>query len=734
MSTSTLVMSKPVSKLGADLQKLTYAFLEKLTTDDSAPGLHVEPIKNCADHRVRTGRVNQQYRAVLFKLEGSTNPIYVFVGVWNHDEAIAKAKKSTLSLNPVNGITEVHLVEDIESVAPPPPLPPPVFTEPTQTVLPYTAEELVGELGLQTELASQAVAAVSEDEILDLATRAYEWQGIALLDLASGVGLAEVKAKLGIEPDQVPASDLSEDERLAQGLRHPAAQITFAYIEDDEELRRVIEGGSLDAWRVFLHPEQRVYVERDTNGPYRLSGGAGTGKTVVLLHRARRLALADPDTRVLLTTFTTNLAHELGRSLGRLDPTVTRAAGRVARGVSVTGIDAMASAVLREASDLGPDYEAVLGARRAASSGRTDAAAGWRAAIDQAGQDLPASLQSPAFFEAEYPLVVLPNRITTREAYLLIRRPGRGVRLSRGQRLAVWSVIESYRLATRAAGTIDFGEAAAIAAAHLDRVSVQGGGRWFDHVLVDEGQDLSPAQWKLVRALVAEGRNDVFIAEDAHQRIYGARLTLVQYGLRITGRSRRLTLNYRTTAQNLAYAMKLLEGGDFSDLEDTPEQVSGHRSARTGPEPRTLACGSVTDELNQAAELVRTWVMEADQTGIPRGTIAVLVRDRFRRDLVVSGLAERGVTVRGVEREAASATEPVVLTMHRAKGTEFYKVLLFEVSAAAVPKGLSSFDYSEEEKADALLRERSLLYVASTRARDELVVSWSKSPSAFLPG
>lgn len=735
MSTSTLVMSKPVSKLGGDLRKSTYAFLEKLTTDDSAPGLHIEPIHNCVDHRVRTGRVNQQYRAVLFKLEGSTNPIYVFVGVWNHDEAIAKAKKSTLSLNPVNGITEVHLVEDTEPIAPPPapPTPSPRLPEPTQPVLPYTSEELVGQLGLGRDLAARAVATTTEDQLLDLAARAYEWQGIALLDLASGVGLAEVKAKLSIEPGQVPAPGLSEDERLAQGLRHPAARITFAYIEDDEELRRVIEGGSLDAWRVFLHPEQRVYAARDVNGPYRLSGGAGTGKTVVLLHRARRLALAKPDGRVLLTTFTTNLAHESSRNLARLDPSVERSTGRVSRGVSVTGIDAMASAVLREASDLGPDLETVLGARRAGSSGRTDAAAAWRTALDQAGQDLPTSLRSPAFFEAEYALVVLPHRITERDAYLKVRRPGRGVRLNRGHRLAVWSVIESYRLATRAVGTIDFGEAAAVAAVHLDRVAGEGARRWFDHVLVDEGQDLSPTQWQLVRALVAEGPNDVFIAEDVHQRIYGARLTLAQYGLRITGRSRRLTLNYRTTAQNLSYAMQLLEGGVFSDLEEAPEQVTGYRSARTGPEPRTLACATVTDELNQAAALIKSWVAEADQTGTPRSTIAILVRDRFRRDLVASGLAERGVTVRGVDRDAASRTEPAVLTMHRAKGTEFYKVLLFEVSASAVPKGLSSFDYSEEEKADALLRERSLLYVASTRARDELVVSWAKEPSAFLP-
>ncbi|WP_375430761.1 UvrD-helicase domain-containing protein [uncultured Friedmanniella sp.] len=731
MSACTLVMTKPDKKLDPSLQKLTYAFLEKLTTDDATPGLHIEPITHSSDARVRTGRVNQQYRAVLFKLDGGTGPLYVFLGVWNHDEAITVAQKSVLSLNPVNGITEVRMVEPAEPAPTSTPSPPAPVDE-LPAILGYTVAELVGQLGLGARLAESAARAASEDELLDLAAGAPPWQGLALVDLASGVSLSEVQDKLNLQPQAPELRDAGEEERLVAGLRHPAARLTFAYIEDDEELRRIIEGGDLDAWRVFLHPEQRGYVDRDTTGPFRLSGGAGTGKTVVLLHRARRLARARPMARILLTTYTTNLARQLGRDLVRLDPTVPRGTGRVDHGVSVTGVDAFAAAVLREAEDLEPDSVAVLGASRSGVSGRTDTAAAWREAVEQSGSGLPESLRSPAFFEAEYAMVVLPNRITDLEAYLRVRRPGRGVRLSRGQRRVVWSVVESYRLAARAAGTVDFGEAAALAAAHLARVAAAGGERWFDHVLVDEGQDLSPAQWQLVRAAVAEGANDVFLAEDSHQRIYGHRLTLSHYGLRITGRSRRLTLNYRTTAENLAYAVQLLEAGSFTDLEDAAEDSTRYRSARSGPPPRRAPTASLTDELQQAADLVRTWVEQADAAGIPRGTIAVLVRDRFQRDRVVTGLAERGVTVRGVEREAAASSEPVVMTMHRAKGTEFYQVLMFGMSEASVPKGLAAYDYSDDDRADALLRERSLLYVAATRARDELVVSWTKTPSPLL--
>lgn len=136
----------------------------------------------------------------------------------------------------------------------------------------------------------------------------------------------------------------------------------------------------------------------------------------------------------------------------------------------------------------------------------------------------------------------------------------------------------AYRAQNRVEGTLDFAEAAAVAAAHLDRA-----GPLADHVLVDEGQDLSPAHWQLLRALVASGPDDLFTAEDSHQRIYGARTVLGRYGIRIVGRSQRLTLNYRTTAQNLRYSMTLLDGGEYVDLEEQPE-ATGYRSARSGPD------------------------------------------------------------------------------------------------------------------------------------------------------
>lgn len=751
----TIIMTKPASKLDPAIKKKAYAFLEKLGDDDTAPGLHIEPIVHSADPRVRTGRVDQSYRAVLFKVPQDQSVVYVFHGIWPHDEAIEVASNTVLKLNPVNGIAEIIAAPAIparepqfelaESISPVPlPIAPPSNTEPERIVagepvqapsqIPLlvsfglTRDVLVGELGIDEALAEAALAATGEDQLLSLLSGAVEWQGLVLLELASGHSVGEVKEGFSLTPPAEEAA--SEDERLLKGLQHPAAQMTFAWIESNDELRRVVEGGDFGAWRVFLHPEQRKYVSRGYNGPFRLSGGAGTGKTVVLLHRARHLAKASPDPRLLVTTFTTNLAEQMRTDLARLDPELAFTEELGGAGVRVSGIDALASAVLKRAGDdIALDAETVLGVSTTQVTSRT-AHNAWEAAIEDAGSGLPAVLRSDAFFAAEYAAVILPNHITQRDAYFKVRRPGRGVALDRTKRSAVWDVVESYRARARVDGTVDFTEAATLAAAHCRRRAEETGEHLADHALVDEGQDLSPAHWQLLRELVAEGPNDLFIAEDSHQRIYGQRLVLSAYGIRIVGRSQRLTLNYRTTAQNLAWAVRVLEGASFVDLEEDAEQASDYRSARSGPAPRTYPCANLSAELDNAADLVKGWLDE----GVAPETMAILVRTTAQRDRVVAGLGERGVTVRGVDRGAIKPGQPVAMTMHRAKGTEFSRVLLFGVSEGSIPGPLREQAYSPDAADDAMLRERSLLYVAATRARDELAVSWSGTASEFLGG
>lgn len=731
MAEASLIMTADSSRIkDKDLRAKAFTFLQKLTVDDAAPGLHIEPIHGVRDSRVRTGRVDLAYRAVLFRLDHEGQRSYVVHGIWHHDEAIARAKRATLRINPLNGIVEI---DDTEAA--PPDLPPPVkpVVDATPAVLGYTAAELIEGLGLAPGLAQKAEGCTSESLLLDYAEGLPEWQGLALIELASGSSMEDVRQQFGLEA--TPDAESTDEEILDSIRKKPASQATFTYLDNTDELRRMIETGSFAAWRTWLHPKQRRLVSANYQGAYRLAGGAGTGKTVVLLHRARRLATEDPAARIVLSTFTTNLAEQLRQDITMLDPDTSQTTELGRPGILVLGIDALASAVLKSAEPdaLAAAAETLLGTTTVAVAKRRDAKEAWEralAATDGLRDGLPEGLATTAFVSAEYTTVVLPNRIVRRQDYVRVPRAGRGVRLSRPQRLALWEVFTAYRAQRVGDGGLDFGEAAALAGAYLDRRAEAGAARPFDHVVVDEGQDLGPCHLQFVRALVEPGPNDVFLAEDAHQRIYGQRLVLSRFGLQVRGRSSRLTLNYRTTAQNLGLAQQILEGADWVDGEDQEEDASGYRSVRRGPAPRIVPVASLTAEYDLAAETLSEWL--AGESVEPE-TLAILVRDQWQREQVVAALAERGVRTRAIDRGKVPAGLPVVLTMHRAKGTEFAKVLLLGVSENKVPTAIARRNPVPEERDEALLRERALLYVAASRARDELVISYSGAPSPLLP-
>lgn len=787
----TLIWSKVKDGLDPSVKRKAYAFLEKLQESDELPGLHIEPIVGSVDPRVRTGRVDDNYRCVMFKITAGAEPFYVIHGVWPHDKANAIAAKVRLSMNPINGVPEIaRVVDDVRTQARSGQAPPYGVAAPSYAAAPeptthataappreateaaaaaqeealrddtaarvtmaprgapatpptwpsgITAERLHQDLGIDLGLAAACVAAPSEHALCEIIERApVEWQGDALLELATGTSLGEVRHVFHLDaPMPTGGAAHDEDSRLIESLKHPAAQASLHWIEDDAELRRIIESGDLGAWRLFLHPEQRAYVEGRRPGTFRLAGGAGTGKTVVAIHRAAHLARANSGARILLTTFTRNLADDLAAGLAVLDETIPKPTRLDEPGVVVKGIDQVAWAIVQHAGDrVAGAVAAVLGVARHGVLKATPEGL-WQEALDDAGAALPRSLATRAFVEGEYIQVVLPERITTLAAYLRVRRSGRGVALDRAKRAAVWEVIEAYRARARELETTDYYEKAAIAAAWLAEQEAKP----FDHVIVDEAQDLAPSRLQLLRALVPEGPDDLFLCEDSHQRIYGQKVVLSRCGINVRGaRSRRLTLNYRTTAQNLGWAMDVLDGVDWTDLEGEAEEHRYH-SARSGPAPHIVQAATLRDELDAARSVIESWLPDsalsaADNASAHRAAspeaIAVLVRDKHRRESVVSGLAERGIEVRSVDREAVRPGKPVVMTMHRAKGLEFTHVLLFGIAEGAIPRSLRDYEVSDLDFADAMLRERALLYVAATRARDVLAVSWSGKRSPLL--
>ena len=796
-------------------------FISKLSTMTTSTGLHLEPIRGSRDRRVRTARVTDFYRAVLFELAADGEVVYVIHGIWPHDEAIKIAESVTVHVNPRNGITEVVNVGDLigldpraveearrtaqaelaaaqreadelaretariqaanaearrrneeaargvdASSAPAQAPGEPVGTGsqrgdegtatgttvgaaavPGAVVVPsrdqapvwpdgLTVEMLHDELGIDVRLGAAALAAQRESQLLDLASTArVSWQGEALLNLATGATIEEIREDFGLRPSRDVSAEPTDADLIA-GLRTRAARSTFTWLESDEDLRRAIEGLSFAEWQLFLHPQQRALVERRANGPMRVSGGAGTGKTVIAVHRAVELAKRDKaggqEPRILLTTYTRNLADDLRRQVAQLEPRLPFTEKLSEPGVMVSGLDRVARMILQQAgARISPIAQEVIGQPRGRvlTYPRENV---WQEVLTLMGDELPEGLGSADFLESEYELIVLPQRVTTLKQYLRVRRPGRGVALDRSKRAAVWKAMERYRDRSADLGVTSFDEQLALAAAWLDQEATLGTPRPFRHVLVDEAQDLTPAHLQLLRALVEPGPDDLFLAEDSHQRIYGKKITLSHYGIQVRGRSRRLTRNYRTTRQNLDVAFGILDPGTYEDMEGQAEEHH-YVSPRSGPEPLLLHATDRADELSKAAELLTVWLeQDRDSEDSAPETIAILVRDRYQRDAVANGLAQHGIEVRAVDREAAGRGRPVVMTMHRAKGLEFRKVLLFDVSKNAIPRSLRDQQYSEADRDDALLRERSLLYVAATRARDQLAISWSGEASPLI--
>ena len=822
MATILLPSSKTKDATAKDpsLRAKIGPFISKLSTMTTSSGLHLEPIRGSRDRRVRTARVTDFYRAVLFELTADGEVVYVIHGIWPHDEAIKIAESVTVHVNPRNGITEVVNVGDLIGLDPraveearrtaqaelaaaqreadeiahetariqaanakarrrneeavkgadagsaPTQAPgEPVGTGgqrgeggavagtagaaavPGAVVVPsrdqapvwpdgLTVEMLHDELGIDVRLGAAALAAQRESQLLDLASTArVPWQGEALLNLATGATIEEIREDFGLRPSRDVSAEPTDADLIA-GLRTRAARSTFTWLESDEDLRRAIEGLSFAEWQLFLHPQQRALVERRANGPMRVSGGAGTGKTVIAVHRAVELAKRDKadgqEPRILLTTYTRNLADDLRRQVARLEPRLPFTEKLSEPGVMVSGLDRVARMILQQAgARISPIAQEVIGQPRGRvlTYPRENV---WQEVLTLMGDELPEGLRSADFLESEYELIVLPQRVTTLKQYLRVRRPGRGVALDRSKRAAVWKAMERYRDRSADLGVTSFDEQLALAAAWLDQEANLGTPRPFRHVLVDEAQDLTPAHLQLLRALVEPGPDDLFLAEDSHQRIYGKKITLSHYGIQVRGRSRRLTRNYRTTRQNLDVAFGILDPGTYEDMEGQAEEHH-YVSPRSGPEPLLLHATDRADELSKAAELLTVWLEQArnSEDSAPE-TIAVLVRDRYQRDAVVNGLAQHGIEVRAVDREAAGRGRPVVMTMHRAKGLEFRKVLLFDVSRKAIPRPLRDQQYSDADRDDALLRERSLLYVAATRARDQLAISWSGEASPLI--
>lgn len=690
-------------------QRKVSAFISKFRNNPMASGINYERIHGAANPQYRSVRIDQDYRGIVLKPD--TGNVYVFLWVAKHDEAYDWASRHKSAINPETGSLQIYEVlteapaQDEEAPDSGAPAETPAANQAAPQPLFDLRERELRRLGIPQDRLALVLALRNERELeavqKKLPVEAFE----ALSFLAAGLSLDEVMQEYAL-PDDKPV----DPQDMAAALRQPQSQRRFQVVEDDMQLQQMLQA-PLEQWRVFLHPTQRQLVEHDWNGPVRVLGGAGTGKTVVAMHRARWLVrrVLQPGERLLLTTYTRNLAADIEANLRSICTPDEMAV------IEVTNLDAWVSRFMkRERQDV-----------RMVWPGQPAFDRCWDLAMTQADAklDLPES-----FYREEWQRVILPNRIRNRKEYFAVSRTGRGTPLSRRQRANIWPVFEEARLQLHQAGLVTAEDAMFAAKDLLASGAVT---RRYRCVVVDEAQDFGPEAMQLLRALVAEAPNDIMIVGDAHQRIYGRKASLGSCGINIRGRGRKLRINYRTTEQIRSLATAVLQDVQVDDLDEGHDPVRGYRSLRQGTPPVLQGF----DNAEAEAQWVTEEIGRLGQAGIRSQDICIVGRTKTCLKRVQRLLNDSAAGSRLIDRnQADDRSQPGVrlANMHRVKGLEFQVVFIINAREGRLPlpAALRTDDPAEKQSKD--LGERALFHVAATRAISQLYVTWSEQPSPYI--
>jgi mRNA-degrading endonuclease RelE of RelBE toxin-antitoxin system len=692
---------KAYSELPKAQQKKAREFTEKFRADPKHPSINYERIHDMRDDKVRTVRIDQTYRAIV--IHPPEGDVFLLVWVDHHDEAMAWARNKRFDVHPTTGSLQVYEVRERAEAAPAKAEPADESKVPKGRLLAGTSHDDLMILGVPEPLLPAVRALRTEVDLEELLPYLPREAADALFLLAAGETPDGVLAELERTRAEKVKVDVKDFEKA---LERPDSKAKFKVVENEQELLDMLSK-PLELWRIFLHPSQRKLVEWDVGGPIRVLGGAGTGKTVVAMHRARHLAkqhAGNPDAKILLTTYTRNLACDIDRALDSL-------CGDERRAIEVTNLHKWANQFLRSK---GVRFILVQDGQEREL---------WKEAVQESELDLP-----QAFFEEEWKFVVQAQDILDRETYFKAKRTGRGTALSRKQKAEVWKVMEAYRSALERRGLLEQDDVIREARLYLEQ---NPGSLPYIAVVADEVQDFRVADLRLLRAMVAEGRNDLFVVGDAHQRIYRHKASLGACGINIRGRSRRLRINYRTTERIRNFAVALLEGVAVDDLDEGLDSVKGYHSLRAGVDPVVKSFPNQDAEGRFIIEQVKAWLEKR-----PSREICIAARtNELVRDVYGPTLEKAGIGHVVVKSEAEEDLgEGIRLsTMHRMKGLEFPCVIMAAFNEGVVPLRLSDQTLGDEASTeDHEQSERCLAHVAATRARDELVVTSFGNASRWL--
>jgi mRNA-degrading endonuclease RelE of RelBE toxin-antitoxin system len=676
-------------RLSAQEQKAVKETVFDLQMNPAAPGLQFHRIDKSKDPNFWSMRVNRDIRLIVHKTEGS----FLICYVDHHDDAYIWAERRRIETHPKTGAAQiVEVRERVQEIV----VHRPVVRESLSArvrlvqlpLFPGITDEELLTYGVPVDWLAD-VKAATEDTLFDIAEHLPREAAEALLDLATGT-------KPQIAVVTAPA---------ASPFEHPDAQRRFRVMDDVEELKRALDF-PWDQWTVFLHPSQRQVVVQAFSGPARVSGSAGTGKTVVALHRAANILRLRPEARLLLTTFSLPLANALE---GKLRILAGEDSGVVHR-VTVLPFKGVAYDLFTLAFGHHP---------RAATEDQI------RSALKTAAADASLTSFTPRFLASEWLNVVDAWQLASLDAYQTVPRLGRKNRLGAKQREKLWPVFVRARQLIEAQGLLTwpsiFGKVTAHFAPRSDKP--------FTHAVIDEAQDLGVPELRMLAAITPAGPDALFFAGDLGQRIFQEPFSWKALGVDIRGRSRTLKVNYRTSHQIRQAADRLLPR-TVQDVDGNEQDRRGTVSVFNGPDPEVQTFADADREIHGVAD----WIKHSVADGIAPAEIGIFVRSndqlaRARAAVKAAGHTQLELSERLEQPEGRVA----IGTMHLAKGLEYKAVAVMACDDDVLPLQERIETVADESELDEVHdTERNLFYVACTRARDRLLVCGVKPASEFF--
>lgn len=669
---------EPLFALPKKIQTKVVNFQRKFRECTTANGMHLEPIAQFNDASMRTARIDDNYRAVIGLIDDNAYLLYV----GTHENAYNWGIRKKLVWNDHTQACQLVTVHQISETV--------VKTEESESKETYPYDNVLEEqwlkIGVPEELIAQVklIKSLDDLELLEeyLPTDAFE----NIYNLLDGENIDDIIAE--IEDGQAKEN---EDQLLSNNNKRRFVELT-----DDDALQRILDN-DMDKWQLFLHPSQQKLVDADYKGTMKVSGGAGTGKTVAALHRLKHLS-GNPEAKILFTTYTRTLRENLEELVKKMGINRSRC--------TLSNIDQVLIETARQ-------YNIKDGYKILDYSGDEESLKLWREVLETEVTEF-----DEKFLYDEYIDVIVYFGNTDVKSYMMQQRVGRTKALSRKQRIEIWKLVEKYIELKQERRVVDRLELFNETTRYLNDNNI----RPYTNVIADEFQDFSNPELKFLRALVAEGRNDLFLTGDPMQRIYsGRKINFGAAGINVRGvRSRRLKINYRTTEPIKKVAVSVIKGITFEDMDGGTESMNGYVSLIHGGEkPIYKIVGNATDEVTQTTE----WVNECINNQINANDICIAAPSMGLMKELQSYLHTNGIAykvLKGTSKQGAS-NGISLCTLHSLKGLEFKVVVLIGINERNIPskvtEGYPFTGMDALDKKEFLSSKRSLLYVAITRAR-----------------